>query len=271
MEVMFITNNPKIALIAEKAGVDRIWIDLEKLGKEERQKGMNTVKSNHSISDVSLIKPLLTKSKLQVRVNPWNPNSEAEINQVIDSGAEYIMLPMWKSCEEVNNFIKTVNYRCKTILLLETREAVEILDDVLKIDGIDEIHIGLNDLHLSYHNKFMFEPFANGIVENICNKIKGAEIQYGIGGVSHLGDGTIPAEMILKEHFRLGSTRVILSRGFCNIKQDDLHVIENEFVENMNSFRKFEDNLCKISEDEIKANHKKFVNLINNIVQNEKC
>ena len=49
LKLMYITNRPDVALIAEKYGVDRIWIDLETLGKEERQKGMNTVKSNHTV------------------------------------------------------------------------------------------------------------------------------------------------------------------------------------------------------------------------------
>ena len=48
------------------------------------------------------------------------------------------------------------DYTGKTCLLLETPEAVEIIDDILDIDGIDEIHIGLNDLHLGYKMKFMF-------------------------------------------------------------------------------------------------------------------
>ena len=70
LTLMYITNNPEVALIAEKYGVDRIWIDLETLGKEERQKGMNTVKSRHSVDDIRKIKPLLTKAELLVRVNP---------------------------------------------------------------------------------------------------------------------------------------------------------------------------------------------------------
>ncbi len=46
LSLMYITNNPQVALIAENTGVDRIWIDLETLGKEEGQKNMNTVKSH---------------------------------------------------------------------------------------------------------------------------------------------------------------------------------------------------------------------------------
>ena len=52
LNLFYITNRPDVALIAEKYGVDRIWIDLETLGKAERQPG-NTVKSNHKISDIS--------------------------------------------------------------------------------------------------------------------------------------------------------------------------------------------------------------------------
>lgn len=37
---MYITNDINIARILEKSGVDRVFIDLEKLGKEERQKGL---------------------------------------------------------------------------------------------------------------------------------------------------------------------------------------------------------------------------------------
>ena len=43
LKLMYITNNADVALIAEKYGVDRIWVDLESLGKEERQQGMNSV------------------------------------------------------------------------------------------------------------------------------------------------------------------------------------------------------------------------------------
>ena len=55
LKLMYITNNPSIALIAQKHGVDRIWIDLETLGKEERQKNINSVKSHHSIKDIEII------------------------------------------------------------------------------------------------------------------------------------------------------------------------------------------------------------------------
>ena len=242
LKVFYITNSLDIALIAEAAGVDRVWVDLETLGKEERQHNLNTVKSHHSIADIEKIAPRLTKAEMLVRVNPWNENSKEEIDKVIEAGAQIVMLPMWKTVGEVECFIKAVAGRAKTTLLLETKEAEGCLDDVLKLEGIDEIHIGLNDLHLSYGLKFMFELLTNGTVERIINKIKAKGIPYGFGGVSHLGDGMIPAEMIIMEHYRLGSTRAILSRGFCDTSKP-LNEIKESFQKNMEDFRRFESNI----------------------------
>ena len=171
LTLMYITNNPDVALIAQKYGVDRIWIDLEYKGKEERQKGLNSVKSKHTVQDIKNIAHLITTSKLLVRINPWDNDSVAEIEAVISAGADMIMLPMWKSVSEVTSFLNAVKGRVPVILLLETKEAVNCLDEVLQLSGIDEIHIGLNDLHLSYGYKFMFEPLADGLVESIINKI----------------------------------------------------------------------------------------------------
>lgn len=242
LTVFYITNNLDVALIAEKAGVNRIWVDLETLGKEERQHGINSVKSHHTIHDIEVIAPRLVNAEMLVRVNPWNVNSRNEINQVIVAGAQIVMLPMWKSVEEVKAFIDAVDGRAKTMLLLETKEAENCLDEVLKINGIDEIHIGLNDLHLSYGLTFMFELLTNGTVERIVDKIKAKGIPYGFGGISHLGDGMIPAEMIITEHYRLGSTRAILSRGFCD-QTKPLDEIRTTFEKNMGELREFEKNI----------------------------
>jgi len=239
LTVFYITNDPDVALIAESAGVDRVWVDLETLGKEERQRGINSVKSRHSVGDVKALSSVLTKAELLVRVNPWNAGSKREIEEVISSGADRIMLPMWKTVDEVREFLGCVNRRVGTSLLLETREAEACLDEVLKLDGIDEIHIGLNDLHLSYGLSFMFELLTNGTVESIVKKIRERGIPYGFGGISHLGDGLIPAEMIITEHYRLGSTRAILSRGFCDQTQP-LDSVREEFFRNMRLLRDFE-------------------------------
>lgn len=270
LKTMFITNNIEVAKIAQKYGVDRIWIDLEVLGKEERQKGMNTVKSNHQIEDIKKIRPYLDKAELLVRVNPINPNSKEEIENVIGAGANIIMLPMWKSVEEVKQFITFVENRVKTTLLLETKEAVECLDEILNLDKIDEIHIGLNDLHLSYGLKFMFEPLANGLVENICKKIRVKNIPYGFGGIAKIGEGTLPAEDILEEHFRLGSSRVILSRSFCNLELiKDFQEVEQIFSKNMKKLNQIEEEIQKKNILELEKHSSKVREIVEEIVKNK--
>ena len=79
IKLMYITNQIDVALIAEKAGVDRIFIDLETVGKQERQGGMDTVQSKHEIADIAEIKCALTKAELLVRSNPIYENSEKEM------------------------------------------------------------------------------------------------------------------------------------------------------------------------------------------------
>lgn len=272
LALMYITNDPTVAQIAEKNGVQRVWIDLETLGKEERQKNLNTVKSHHCIHDIEVISNVLTTSEVLVRVNPLNPGSEEEINQVIAAGADMIMLPMWKSVEDVKQFLGFVNNRVKTTLLLETKEAVECLDQVLELGGFDEIHIGLNDLHLSYGLTFMFELLANGTVESLCKKIAATGIPYGFGGIARIGEGTLPAEWIVKEHYRLGSTRAILSRSFCNAEEiKDLKKIEVIFAENMARLRDCERDFTSLSEEEFEENRKAVKRCVAEIVSRKKA
>lgn len=241
LTLMYITNEPDIAEIAENAGVDRIFIDLETVGKEERQHNMDTVKSFHSISDIGKVRTVLKKAELLVRVNKIYPGSENEINEVIRRGADVVMLPYFKTVDEVKLFLDITSGRVKTTLLLETPEAVELLDEILSLDGIDEVHIGINDLHLGYHRKFMFELLADGTVEKICSKLKLSNKKYGFGGIAALGCGALPAERIIREHYRLDSTMAILSRSFCNAEKiTDRKEIQQIFEKGISNIRRFE-------------------------------
>lgn len=271
LTLMYITNQLDVALIAEKYGVERIWIDLETLGKAERQKNMDTVQSQHKISDIRLISSKLTTSEMLVRVNPLNDSSKQEIEQVIASGADLIMLPMWRTKADVSQFIDFVGGRAKVVLLLETKEAFNNLDSILTLNGIDEIHIGLNDLHLDMGLTFMFELLTNGVVAEITQKLNKAKIPYGFGGIARLGLGELPAEMIVKEHYRLGSTRAILSRSFCNTeKVTELSNIEDIFRNELRKLREFEENLSELNDAEFVENFETMQKKIDVIVRNQK-
>lgn len=273
LTLMYITNNIQIAQIAEKAGVDRIWVDMEWIGKEDRQFGMNTVKSKHTVDDIKKIRSVIKKAELLVRVNPIHQPGEGklgslrEIDLTLKNGADVIMLPMFRTVEEVKTFIEYVGGRAKTLLLLETAEAVEKLDEILKIPGIDEIHIGLNDLHLSYKKKFMFELLCDDTVKNICEKIKAKGIKYGFGGIARVGYGMLPAEYIIAEHYALGSSAAILSRGFCDAnKVINPLSVEQIFIEGIQNIRKKEEEVKRFTAKQYEENRKIMAEKVREIV-----
>ncbi|MBP5303657.1 MAG: aldolase [Clostridia bacterium] len=267
MQLFYITNRPDVALVAEKYGVDRVWVDLETRGKELRQKNLDTVKSHHCIEDISKIKPRLTAAEMMVRINSWYEDSAWEIEKVLEAGADWIMLPYWKTVEEVNQFLNVVKGRCKTSLLLETKEAVNCVDDVLTLGGFDEMHIGINDLCISYGKTFLFEMLTDGTVEFLCKKFKSVGIPYGFGGIARLGEGLLPAEKVLMEHYRLGSTRVILSRSFCDYEGRSIEDIEKVFRQNVEALRQYEATLPQMSKERLLENRQEVICIVKEIVQ----
>lgn len=248
LNLMYITNRPEIAKIAISCGVQRIFIDMEVIGKADRQGGMDTVQCSHTVDDVIRMRKELPDATILVRCNPIHegvvgfPNSKEEIDDIVSAGADIIMLPYFKTKKEVETFVSMVNGRAKTILLFETVDSVNDIDEILKVDGVDEYFIGLNDLSLGMRKKFMFEILADGTVEGICEKLKSTGKPYGFGGIASVGRGELRSEKIIAEHYRLGSTSAILSRSFCNTNViQDLDIVKIVFENGLKGIREVED------------------------------
>lgn len=259
---MYITNNVEVAKIAQTVGVDRIFVDMEYIGKALRQGGMDTVQSRHTVEDIKKLRLEINKSELMVRCNPIHEateeycSSREEIDAIVEAGADIIMLPYFKTAEEVKTFVELVGGRAKTFPLVETKEAVECLDEILSIDGIDEIYVGLNDLSLSYGKKFMFQILAEGNVDEITSKFKKKGIPFGFGGIAAVGNGLLPGEKILAEHYRLGSTSVILSRSFCNYEKiGDINKVKEIFDVCVKELREEEQKIQNEDKQFFKKNH----------------
>ena len=272
MKLMYITNNPVVARIAENAGVDWIFLDMEVIGKAFRQSGLNTVQNHHTVDDIKRIRKAIKKSKLLVRVNPIHdavdnyPSSKDEIDASIEAGADILMLPYFKTVEEVKTFIHLVNGRAKTLLLLETVEAANLIDDILEVPGIDMIHLGLNDMHLELGMKFMFELLADGTVERLGDKIKAKGIPFGFGGIATLDGGALQGSMVLKEHVRLGSSMVIVSRSFCNTEIiTDLNEVKRIFDTGISGLRALEKEASQADTAFLEENRKAVVAAVNKI------
>lgn len=269
LKLMYITNSPAIAQIAADAGVDRIFIDMEVLGKAARQGGMDTVQSHHVPEDIARVRAAIGRSaEIMARVNPLNPDSQAEIDAAIANGADVIMLPMWRTAEDLRQLVQMVDDRARTMPLLETDAAAESLPEAVKVSGIDQMHIGLNDLHLCYHQKFMFQLLADGTVDGLCTRLRDANIPYGFGGVGRPGSGTLPAEYIIGEHVRLGSQYVILSRSFCNTaKITDLNEIRHIFTDGVAEIRSVERACAAWTQEQLAENHCRVCGCVEKIVK----
>lgn len=269
---MYITNKPAVAEIAEASGVDWIFLDMEFIGKDARQGGLDTVQNHHTVKDITNIKAAVSKAKVLVRVNPIHealpdyPSSKDEIDATIKAGADIVMLPFFKTVAEVKQFISYVDGRAKTILLMETVEAANLVDEILEVPGIDMIHLGLNDMHLELGMMFMFELLANGTVEKLGNKIKAKGIPFGFGGIATLDGGALPGSMVLKEHVRLGSSMVIVSRSFCNTDiVTDLNEVKRIFDTGISGLRALEKEASEADAVYLEENRKAVVAAVNKI------
>lgn len=257
LKFLYITNHPEVARIAEACGVEYIMVDLEILGKEERQRNRSSVISRHTLEDVQRIRGALTQAKLLVRVNPIHERSREEADQVLAAGADMLMLPYFKTPEEVEAFLQAVDGRAVTCLLWETVEAVERIEEILALPGIDRIHIGLNDLHIGRGMRFMFELLSDGTVELLCRRFKAAGIPYGFGGIARIGQGDLPAEHIIAEHVRLGSDMVILSRSFFTLRAGEaMEACMGEFRQGVEDIRAYEKILETKDAAYFEENHK---------------
>lgn len=292
LNLMYITNRPEIAQIAEENGVDWIFVDMEFIGKDNRQGGLDTVQNHHTIEDVRRVKASVKKAKVLVRVNPIHKammnadgtiaymDSKTEVESAIEAGADIVMLPFFHSVEEVKKFVYLVqqannqmerygNNRAQACLLLETPEAAILLDEILNVHGIDMIHIGLNDLHLAMGMKFMFQLLTDGIVEQLTKKIKAKRIPFGFGGIASLHGGALPGSYVLKEHYRLGSSMVIVGRSFCNTNVvTDLEEVRQIFKTGIAEIRALEAE-AQAALDYFDKSHNEVVEIVNNVVNNK--
>lgn len=214
IDLLQVTNDPALAGQCDAIDGMRIFLDLESMGKAERQAGRNTFISTHCIDDVARVKAQLHRAKLMVRVNPLHSGTAAELDAVLAQGADLVMLPMFHTATDLAAFSKLVAGRVPVIALLETAQALDCVDDWVKTPGLYEVFVGLNDLHISLGCRFMFEPLAQGHVDRVAAAAHRHGLRFGFGGIARLNEGLLPGRDVLAEHLRLGSQAVILSRTF---------------------------------------------------------
>jgi hypothetical protein len=212
-----ITNDPVLAARADRAGVNLIGVDLERIGKHGRQGHIADARiSDHELADLGLLARTVRNGGLFARLNPVNGASPREIDAAIAGGAVTLMLPFFATADEVDRFVRHVDGRARIVLLLETAAAVVRLRDILAVPGFDEVMVGLNDLHLALKLASHFELLASDLMAWISDTVRASGRRFGFGGVARADDNhlPVPSDLVLAQHPRLGSTSAWVSRSF---------------------------------------------------------
>ena len=210
------TADVALAERADAAGVQRIGVDLERLGKLERQRGRGTWISTHTIPQLAAVARLLRQALPFVRINPLHDGTASEIEQVIEAGAAVVMLPMVHSGAEAATCADMLGGRARLVLLVESREGLSHLDAMLDVQGVDEVHLGLNDLALSLGLRNRWLTLGDDMVNQAAALVRAAGRRLGLGGLGRPGDRTlpIPSDLIYSEYARLGATGALVARSF---------------------------------------------------------
>lgn len=256
LELIQITNDPAFARRCDALGGFRLFVDLERMGKAERQAGRNTFISAHRIEDVGRVKEVLLHSPLMVRVNALNTSTAAEVEAALAQGADQLMLPMFTAAAQLREFLALVAGRVPVVALLETGAALASLDDWITAPGLAEVYVGLNDLHLSLGHRFMFEPLALGLVDRVAQAARRQGLRFGFGGIARLDEGQLSGRDVLAEHLRLGSGSVILSRTFHRGEDD------TAFEAEVAKLRRGEEELAARSQAQIDADARRIAAVI---------
>lgn len=194
-----------------EGGANGIIVDLETKGKSERQNGVDTQINYHSIHDICEIKK---NSAVYVicRINVFNKDSQKEIDQVIEAGADEILVPMIKHDREVKEIFHLVKERKPIGLMIETKEAVEIAN---KLDHypLSRVYVGLNDLCISRKSNSIFAAIADGTLDKIRRQI--VKAPFGFAGLTIPDRGNpLPVFHLINELLRLDCQFTFLRRSF---------------------------------------------------------
>lgn len=211
-----ICNEPRLAAAAIAGGVDRVLVDLERLGKQERQKGKGLFLSAHDWRDVETLRNVLPRGALFVRLDPLHDGSGEQVERAIAMQADGLMLPYFHHAETVFLFCQIVASRCTVVPLVETKSAVGELDRLLAAHVVGEFHIGLNDLALDLGFDSLNRLWRHPILDAVANVARQHHAEFGIGGVTDPRTTDLPVDprFVIAEQKRLGSTRALLGRNF---------------------------------------------------------
>lgn len=169
-----------VAEIMGRAGFDLLTVDL--------QHGLIDYQTALTMIQVLQGQP----APVLVRV-PWN--EPGIIAKVLDSGASGVICPMVNTAQDARalvqasryaplggrsfgptranmvhgaSYVKTANQRVLVLAMIETRAAIQNLDEILAVEGLDGVYVGPSDLGLSLGYEPTLEPKDQEVLDVIA-------------------------------------------------------------------------------------------------------
>lgn len=213
-----LTKDTSWAAAADAAGVARVGIDIERMGKIQRQGLVPDARiSDHTLADLVPIANTLQHARAFVRINPLHPRTHEEVERALRAGARSLMLPQFHNAAEAREFVGMVAGRAETLLLLETKECLADLDAIFAIAEVDEVMVGLNDLSLALGMRHPMQLVASPTLDDIAAHARKAGRAFGFGGVASpdVSESVpVPPDLVLARHAALGSHSAWIARSF---------------------------------------------------------
>ena len=189
-------SDPTVSELLGQAGWDFLWIDTEHMA----------LTTEAVQSHIIATRPTDTAALVRV-----GASDQTLIKPVLDSGADGVIVPLVRSAQEVQEsvsfcryppqgargfyprrpsrygrlrgpeFCRLANESVLAVVQIELVEAVEDLDAILKVPGLDAVAVGPNDLAASMG--YVGEPNhpkVIAVVESIIHKARAANVIAGV-------------------------------------------------------------------------------------------
>lgn len=211
------TDDPFLAAAADSAGVARVGLDIEGMGKRERQAARPGLRlSGHRLESLPAVRAQLRQAQALVRCNPLHPGTADEVERALAGGADALMLPWFHSADEAGRFADIVAGRAEVSLLVESAGAVAELAAVTRVPGISDIVVGLNDLSLALGRPGPLALAASPVMEEIAAEVHAAGLPFGFGGIADPEHDALPVppRLVHARLAALGATSALVARSF---------------------------------------------------------
>lgn len=216
VQLTLLTRDPRWARAADDAGVARIGVDIERRGKRRRQPERDARISDHRLEDLKAIAAVTQRAALFARLNPPHARTRFEVDRAIGCGARSLMLPWFSRPHEAESFVRAVDGRAEVCLLVETSAALARLGEISSVPGVDEVMLGLNDLHRELRLDSPFELLTSDLLRAAAATVHARGRRFGFGAVARPGSRRLPVppELLLALFVELDVGSTWIARSF---------------------------------------------------------